>query len=158
MSCSVITVTVLYRTCMQVPADASHIHTVPSWLPVSSTLPDVCHLPRASPVLLVIATAGGASCVRGSISKITMGYGLAKRYRFDKRRPSLEMIERIRLELSTKPDTWYVLVYRGCDYVECADGAEIYYRLLMGYSRLRPAAAPHKTSTPSKKVSKYVQH
>lgn len=33
-------------TCIQVPAVASHIHTVPSWLPVSKTFPTVCQLKK----------------------------------------------------------------------------------------------------------------
>lgn len=32
------------HTCMHVPVEASHIHTVPSWLPVNNTFPKVCHL------------------------------------------------------------------------------------------------------------------
>lgn len=42
-------------TCMHDPATASHIHIVPSWPPVSSTLPAECHLPQERHVLCVRA-------------------------------------------------------------------------------------------------------
>lgn len=42
-------------TCMHVPTVASHIQTVPSWLPVNKMFPTVCHLIK----IKVLAQGGG---------------------------------------------------------------------------------------------------